>query len=116
MILFYIFILYQINEVHSIKISDISSLKKYFNKIPLEIYSKTLKIERGLYGPDQGFALISREKIKIENSKEIPLPNIPGKLKLFVLNCKSQNTEFKIIILFKSYKNKWIIQSFKEVP
>jgi hypothetical protein len=92
------------------------NLKKYFKEIPVEISSKTLEIPTGLYGPKQGFFIIYEKKFKILEFQEIPLPNIPGRFKLFILNCQKDEKNFKAFLLFKNYKKKWVVQSFKEIP
>lgn len=92
------------------------SLKKYFKEIPVEISSKTLGIPKGLYGAKQGFFIIYEKKFKIIDFKEVPLPNLPGKFKLFILNCQKDQKNFKIFLLLKYFKKKWVVQSFKEIP
>lgn len=115
MIFIILIFLFQI-QFPSLKTGEISFLKPYFKDIHIEIFSKSLKIKPGIYGPKQAFYILNEKKFVIVNFREEALPNIPGKFKLFILECSKGEKEFKIFLLFKNYKKKWVIQSFKEIP
>lgn len=99
-----------------IKSGNVQFLKDFFKYIPVEIQSDTLKIPQGVYGPEQGYLIISEKKFQISDFEEVPLPNIPGKFKLYILNCKKGDKNFKVLFLIKYFKKKWVVQSFKEIP
>lgn len=115
MIFFNLILLFQI-QFPSLKTGEISFLKPYFRQIPVEISSKSLNIPFGVYGAKQAFYILKEKKFKIENFREETIPNIPGKFKLFILNCNIEGKEFKIFLLMKNYKKRWLVQSFKEIP
>ncbi len=95
---------------------NLKEFKDYFKEIPIEAYSLTLNIPEGIYGPKQFYFIILGKNFEILEVKEIPLPNLPGKFKMFLLQCKKGEKRFKINIFMKSHKKKWLIQSFKEIP
>ncbi len=95
---------------------NVKELKDYFKEIPVEAYSLTLNIPEGIYGPKQFYFIILKKNFEILEIKEIPLPNLPGKFKMFLLQCKRDEKVFRISIFMKYHKKKWLIQSFKEIP
>lgn len=115
-VFFYIFILLFQPEELIVEKGSFYNLKKYFKQIPVELQSRTLSIPSGIYGAKQGFSILLEKNFKILKFEEIPLPNLPGKFKFFILNCKKDDINFKAFLILKNYKKKWIVQSFKEIP
>lgn len=110
---FFFVIIFFISEFN---IKDIKALKNYFKEIPVEISSETIEIRKNIYGAKQAYNLLKEKRFEILKLKEMPLGNLPGKLKLFLMECKKDNKTFKVFVTFKFYKKKWIIISFKEAP
>lgn len=117
MLLFlFTFILFFQPEEIAFEKGSFHNLKKYFKNLPVEIHSKTLSIPAGIYGARQGFYILKKRNFKILDIKEIPLPNLPGKFKFYILNCKKEDKDFKMLLLLQNYKKDWTVQSFREVP
>jgi len=85
----------------------------------VEISIPSLNIPSGLYGPQQTWELWDRvrkrEKPGLGRVEEIPLPNVPGKFKLYLVEMKGAFGVIRISAILKKWGDDWTLQSVREV-
>jgi hypothetical protein len=85
----------------------------------VEISIPSLNIPSGLYGPQQAQELWDRlrdrENPGLGRVEEIPLPNVPGKFKFYLVELRLSARVIWLRAILKKWGDAWALQSVREV-
>jgi len=85
----------------------------------VEISIPSLDIPSGLYGPQQARALLNRirarEGSELGRVEEVPLPNVPGKFKMYLVEWRMTSRPVWLRAILKKRGDAWALQSVREV-